>query len=218
MSVAAAADTVDGGTEEQGEETRPHDALPSKLTLQSLRDGHPNSLTGRMAELLLKQGIGNGDRLDWQSGFMGWTGCIDSIQAKHVSKPVMWGIDEWARLFVTIRTRLVVMQGEDEECGGNKSKKCGDIEKSESASAAAAGFAPNLGVETFFQRYNSDEHTWWSGSHGNHLEPMCGIAPLHHMGEVEFNHLSHLLTNGLSIFHRMPSVGGKTRKYRLTLA
>lgn len=63
-----------------------------------------DSMTAKAFKVLEdNQGISCENHLPWQDGFLGGTGYIDRIQAKHLQKSAMWGIDEWNRPYIAIK-------------------------------------------------------------------------------------------------------------------
>ena len=75
--------------------------------LMEMKTLHTGTRTAEIVDLLLQHGCNDTEHyLEWKKEFTGWTGYIDSVHARDVSRPVMWGIDDCKRPFVTIRTRV----------------------------------------------------------------------------------------------------------------
>ena len=81
-------------------------------------------------------------KLEWQDRFHeGGTGYIDGIRPKDMPHSAMYGVDNFGRLYVALKTVL----------------------RRENSSQVSYP-----GVETFFQRYTDNQNCWTSGNHYGH--------------------------------------------------
>lgn len=99
--------------------------------------------TGTLTDTIMKTvRLLNLSKLEWQDRFHeGGTGYIDGIRPNDMPYSAMWGVDNYGRLYVALKT---VLRRE------NSSK------------------VSYPGVETFFQRYTNNQNAWASGNHYGH--------------------------------------------------
>jgi hypothetical protein len=96
---------------------------------------------------------------------------IDQVSPTDLKRPIMWGIDPYERLYISIR---------------KKTQKIGI----DGIKIVGSG---KLNVETFFQRYTENYDVWTSGGGGS------GIRIVQNrLKENEFDHLKNFLQKGFT--------------------
>lgn len=164
--------------------------LEQKKLLSNYKTNFPGMMTETIADLLLNSpSIDEDCQLAWQECFIGGTGYLDQIRPQDLKKPIMWGIDKWGRLYITIKTKLspdpskpVIEQSLFQWCMNSVTNIFNRTPP-----------ARLLGTETYFQRFSDMGSIWHVCSHYSHGVPIITIHP---DNDINLDGLRDLLKNG----------------------